>query len=463
MKRFITLFLTLIMVLSVSLTFVGCRDDEGDTFGNEETFTGEYTLATQEETEKFNTVYLNSTLKELSPTQSREYNLERRLDIEPVSQTIDRTFMLYGDDNGNITMAGEKSTSKSIVGISTELKNNYYYDGAYCYYTEVDAKSTPDNIVYDKVKTEVGTDVVFGFLGIGDFDLDSVYNTYATDPNGKVSLYFDYNHNEDGEVSLTKVNLSIRITEAVKKELSDQKYFEDSAPITVKTAEYYYIFLFDNNNQIVGWRKYITCNYDVKSQGEGSTVMVGVKGAYIEEMLIVDTVVTLPSDLSDYVIAEKEEISVFPGDSVGSFKIDLFLTDTVVKDTDLSGKIILVNFWQMDNSSHIPILQEVYDYYEGEVKVLAINGDDGYSDNMVEYFISDVDTKNNKADWSTYNVMFGKYSSQDKLFNRFMLKTYPATALINKDGKLVEVFTGDVTLSQLKVKIDKILNSDIVA
>jgi hypothetical protein len=439
---------------------IGCKNNEPDTFGNEETFNGDYVSANDEEKIKFETVYLNSITKVLSKDQSREYNFERKLTIEPVSETIDRTFMHYGDDNGNITMAGKKSTSKSVVGISTEVVNNYYYDGAYCYYTVVDQKSTADNIIYDKVKTEVDSSMVFGFVGIQDYSVKTVYETYAKDSNSNVNLYFDYNHNDNGEVAITKVKLSIRITEAVKKEFNDQKYFEDNAQITVKTAEYYYIFLFDNDNDVVGWRKYILCNYDVKSQGEGSSVMLGVKGAYISEMLIVDQKTVLPEDLSDYEFTDQDEPIVLPGNSVGNFEISLYGDKGVVRNTDILGKITVINFWQMDNSSYIPTLQSIYDYYQGDVNVIAINGDDAYSENIIGYYIKDVDDKNNKEDWSGYDVMFGTYATGNRLFKRFVCKAYPYTAIIDKNGKLVEIFGGEVTETILKNKINKLLEEN---
>ena len=460
MKRVLTLLLSLCMVFPVLFGTIGCKKDEPEVFGNEETFNGDYVSANDEQKIKFETVYLNSVNKQLGKEQSREYNFERKLSIEPVSETIDHTYMHYGDDNGNITMSGKKSTSKSVVGISTEIVNNYYYDGAYCYYTEVDPKSTSDNIIYDKVKMEVDPSMVFGFVGIDDYNVKTVYNTYANDPNGKVSLYFDYNHNENGDVTVTKVKLSIRITEAVKKEINDQKYFEDNAQITVKTAEYYYIFLFDNDNDVIGWRKYILCNYDVKSQGDGSSVMLGVKGTYISEMLIVDQKTTLPDDLSDYEIIDADEPIVLPGNFVGNFEVSLFGDKGVVRNTDILGKITVINFWKMDNSSYVPTLQSVYDYYQGDINVIAINGDDTYSENIVGYFIKDVDDKNGKVDWSSYDVMFGTYATGNKLFKRFACKAYPYTAIIDADGKLVEVFGGDVTETILKNKIDKVLAGD---
>jgi thiol-disulfide isomerase/thioredoxin len=121
--------------------------------------------------------------------------------------------------------------------------------------------------------------------------------------------------------------------------------------------------------------------------------------------------------------------------------------------TKLNGKVTVINFWQVTCDpcvKEIPHFEELYDFYNGQINMIAINDDDDYSRRRIQSFIE------NKG-WGDYDMQFGRCLPDD-VFNAFKVlggkNAYPITVVVDTNGKIFNITQGSLTYDALKLILD---------
>ena len=157
-----------------------------------------------------------------------------------------------------------------------------------------------------------------------------------------------------------------------------------------------------------------------------------------------------------------EEVSslvVNKGDVVNlTFKADIDTEFTVYfisyfDTTKLNGKVTVINFWQETCDpcvAEIPHFEELYDFYNGQINMIAINDDDDYTRRRIQAFID-------ARGWGDYDMMFGRCLPDD-VFNAFKVlggkNAYPITVVIDTNGKVSNITQGGLSYDELKLIVE---------
>lgn len=112
-----------------------------------------------------------------------------------------------------------------------------------------------------------------------------------------------------------------------------------------------------------------------------------------------------------------------------------------------AGKVVVVNFWATWCSpcvAEIPHFNELYENYQDEIVMIAINGDVNEPD--VSVFLD--------ARWSGYQLPFGQDSESSGAYQTLSeQETMPVTLVIDKEGILRERVYSAVSYEELEEMI----------
>ena len=111
------------------------------------------------------------------------------------------------------------------------------------------------------------------------------------------------------------------------------------------------------------------------------------------------------------------------------------LDGQMVKNTDLKGKIVILNFWASWCNpcvEEFPSMLKLVEHFKGEVVVLAVSTDDEQKD--IETF-----TKAFGLPKPNFEVLWDK---DKKIRDMHMVEKIPESFLVNKDGKLIRKVLG---------------------
>ena len=111
------------------------------------------------------------------------------------------------------------------------------------------------------------------------------------------------------------------------------------------------------------------------------------------------------------------------------------LDGQMVKNTDLKGKIVILNFWASWCNpcvEEFPSMLKLVEHFKGDVVVLAVSTDDEQKD--IESF-----TKAFGLPKPNFEVLWDK---DKKIRDMHMVEKIPESFLVNKDGKLIRKVLG---------------------
>ncbi len=148
---------------------------------------------------------------------------------------------------------------------------------------------------------------------------------------------------------------------------------------------------------------------------------------------------------------------------------NFYWTDSCKKNfrTEISGKIIVLNFWSIYCGycmKELPLLAEIHEEYKSkDVRVVGVNLDDVSDPNInglngLETYV------NNRFAESGYSVKMNFTNFIDtkaELFGLYKFPGIPSTIIIDKNGKIHQKVIGAVTKSYLKSILDKVISKDI--
>lgn len=118
---------------------------------------------------------------------------------------------------------------------------------------------------------------------------------------------------------------------------------------------------------------------------------------------------------------------------------------------DTRARITIVNFWAtwcVPCRKEIPILNEIQQRYKDRgVRVIGITVDDKSTAGQIDDFMK-------KTPFGYEVWRKGSAEDMDKLGFVFAI---PATAILDQKGKVVERFTGEISIARLTNRIDRLL------
>jgi peroxiredoxin len=135
---------------------------------------------------------------------------------------------------------------------------------------------------------------------------------------------------------------------------------------------------------------------------------------------------------------------------IGDEAPDFVLTDLNGKQhrlSDYRGKGVFLNFWGTwckPCEKEMPYINKQYEVYKNKgVEVLAVNV--GESELSVKKFVERLGL--------TFPIVIDK---QDQVMNAYDIGPLPATFLIDKNGKIVDIITGTMTESKVQKYMERI-------
>ena len=115
--------------------------------------------------------------------------------------------------------------------------------------------------------------------------------------------------------------------------------------------------------------------------------------------------------------------------------------------TEYKGKVILLNFWInycQPCQEKLPIIENLYKEYGENKKDIIILGINKEKTNKVKKFLK----KNNYS----FPTLIDKDS---QVVEKYSVKFVPTSFIIDRNGDIVEQITENLTIDQIKEKIDK--------
>ena len=140
---------------------------------------------------------------------------------------------------------------------------------------------------------------------------------------------------------------------------------------------------------------------------------------------------------------------------------DYFTVDTyhsaykedTISLADYKGKVIVLNFWYISCGpcvEELPHINDLQNEFGDEVVTIALHANNNEVAG-VQNFINLENANENKADWSSWPIVFGQDIGANKYFKAYGGKAaYPLTAVIGRDGKIVKIIQGSINKSVLR-------------
>lgn len=115
--------------------------------------------------------------------------------------------------------------------------------------------------------------------------------------------------------------------------------------------------------------------------------------------------------------------------------------------TEYKGKVILLNFWInycQPCKEKLPIIESLYKEYSENKKDIIILGINKEKPNKVKKFL-----KQNNYSFPTL------IDKDSQVVEKYSVKFVPTSFIINKNGDIVGQITENLTIDQIKEKLDK--------
>jgi peroxiredoxin len=138
------------------------------------------------------------------------------------------------------------------------------------------------------------------------------------------------------------------------------------------------------------------------------------------------------------------------GDKAPDFKLKT-IDGEVIRLKDYLGKIVIIDFWATwcaPCRMAIPELVELQNEYEGDLVIIGISLDQPFTRQNLKPFI--------KSFGINYPVVMGTIEVVEAYGN---IRGIPTSFIIDRDGEIVNKFTGYVPKSHYTADIERLLNS----
>lgn len=161
-------------------------------------------------------------------------------------------------------------------------------------------------------------------------------------------------------------------------------------------------------------------------------------------ILLVAVVYALVSNLT------KDQSKISVGDDAPDFKLEQVNGNNdmqTVQLSDLKGKGVMLNFWATycpPCEAEMPFMEKLYPKYKDEgIEIVAVNLD--ATELVINRFIDKYDL--------TFPV---PHDSKSQVMDLYDVGPIPSTFFIDKEGKVVDVVNGALTLDKLEGYLQKI-------
>lgn len=146
------------------------------------------------------------------------------------------------------------------------------------------------------------------------------------------------------------------------------------------------------------------------------------------------------------VIPSNAKVGVTEGNEAPDFELTT-LDGEKMSLSDLKGKKVLLNFWATwcpPCRSEMPDMQKIYDEYEDEVVIAAVNLTSSESSvDTVESFVKELNL--------TFPVFLDE---KGKVNSEYEVLSYPTSYFIDQEGIIKTKFVGALSYDQMKKLID---------
>lgn len=146
------------------------------------------------------------------------------------------------------------------------------------------------------------------------------------------------------------------------------------------------------------------------------------------------------------VIPSNAKVGVTEGNAAPDFELTT-LDGEKMSLSDLKGKKVLVNFWATwcpPCRSEMPDMQQIYDEYDDDVVIAAVNLTSSESSvDTVESFVNELSL--------TFPILLDE---KGKVNNEYEVLSYPTSYFIDEEGIIKTKFVGALSYDQMKKLID---------
>jgi peroxiredoxin len=142
--------------------------------------------------------------------------------------------------------------------------------------------------------------------------------------------------------------------------------------------------------------------------------------------------------------------NVKEGDRAPDFEL-YTLDGELIKLSDYTGKIVIVDFWATwcgPCRMAVPELVELQDEYKDDLIIIGVSLDQPHTQRNLKPFIEQYDIN--------YPVVLGTIEVVEAYGN---IRSIPTSFIVNKEGDIVNKFTGYVPKSHYTTVIDRLLGS----
>jgi ferredoxin/thiol-disulfide isomerase/thioredoxin len=159
------------------------------------------------------------------------------------------------------------------------------------------------------------------------------------------------------------------------------------------------------------------------------------------------------------------------GDRCPDFTVETFETAgvydnngnkmTTFSTIEHKGTVMVFNFWYTTCDpclEELPYFESVRSEFGDSIYMVALHAAGLASYNSIQNFINSTDDKG-KVDWADYGIIFALDTEELQLFNTLGGKdAYPATVVVDKDGKIAYINQGKLSEEKLRSQIEEVLN-----